>query len=197
MARADRSDRRVGKKGTAIRPTTLFLSIALVAVLALAAGTFIDIAVGGQDFYLACGIAIAALVLFIGLIYHAVTYRDGPKTDGIRDAIACAFLAVYLVLVIYTVFFSNAPKNAAVYPQTSSLLSSFTSVTAIVVGFYFATGTVDKYIGRRKADDVDKPSESDDNRGGKSVDRTDVTEGSVDLADATDSASDIDQVPVR
>jgi hypothetical protein len=197
MAGSGTSDRKGGQKGVTIRPSKLFFAIALVASLALTAGTAVDLATGGVDFYLACGIAIAALVLFIGLIYHAVAYREGSKTDGIRDAIACAFLAVYLVLVIYTVFFSNAPKDSSVYPQTSSLLSSFTSVAAIVVGFYFVTGTADKYIERRKARDVNKPSESDDNRGGKSVDRTDATEDSVDVADATNGQGDIDQVPVK
>lgn len=197
MAGPGSSDHKGGHKNVTIRPSRLFFAIALVASVALAGGTAIDLASGGIDFYLACGIAIAGLVLFIGLIYHAVAYREESKTDGIRDAIACAFLAVYLVLVIYTVFFSTAPKNSSVYPQTSSLLSSFTSVTAIVVGFYFATGTVDKYIERRKAHDVNKPSESEDNHEGKPVNRTDATQGSVDVTDATDGKSDIDQASLR
>ena len=182
-----------------------------MAILAITAGTIFDIAAGGKDFYLACGICIAALVLFVGLIYHAVAIRPADHTtDGIRDAIACAFLGVYLVLVIYTVFFSNAPKNTAIYPQTSSLLSSFTTVAAIVVGFYFGTGTVDKYIERQKVQDApttrsggpartpEKQSEAGDDGAGKLVERGQGDDdGSVDLVNAADGEGNIDQISVN
>lgn len=142
------------------RPWALFLSIALVDCVILAAATIVDIRTD-HDFYLACGICIAAIMLFVGMIYHALTVRKDRVTDGVRDAIACTFILVYLLLVVYTLFFKNAPANTELFPQTSTLLSSFTSVAAVVVGFYFATGSLDKFIESRKEPSGKEESEQD------------------------------------
>ena len=139
-----------GKSRKSIRPWVLFLSIAVMDSLIMGAATFVDLATQ-QDFFLACGITIAAIILFTGLIYHALVLRKGRTSDGVRDAIACTFVLVYLVLVVYTVFFRNAPVHTTLFPQTTALLSSFTSVSAIVVGFYFTTGSFDKFIENRRS----------------------------------------------
>ena len=166
------------KKDGTVRASSLFLAIAVVDSLAIGTGTYLDIRLD-EDFYLAGGISIAGIALFIGLIYHALTLRKGRTSDGVRDAVACAFLAIYIILVTFAVFFSNAPAHTNVYPQTSSLLSSFTSIAAVVVSFYFATGSVDKFI-ERKVPDSDTQSEPT----GKPDDVTNASDDQDDIIQA-------------
>jgi len=161
------------------RPGPLFAAIAVADSVVIAAGTIID-EVANRSFYLACGFSIAAVILLVGLLYHALTIRKGNITDGIRDAIACTFLLVYLLLVVYAVFFKTASPNETLSPQTTSLLASFTSVTAIVVGFYFATGSFDKFVEHRKTSDTRVKSESDVNSAGRLPDQTDNADSGSD-----------------
>jgi hypothetical protein len=70
----------------------------------------------------------------------------------VRDAIACTFLLVYIILVIYGVFFAHPGPGVAVapYPEATALINSFTTVASVVIGFYFAAGTADKFVRSRR-----------------------------------------------
>lgn len=137
-------------------PSRLFLCIIIADALVLIAGTIIDILLQ-YDFYLACGIAVAGTITFVSLLYHSLVIREGSKSDGVRDSIACSFLFVYLLLVIYSVFFASSNTNSHPAPETETLLNSFTTATSIVIGFYFATGTVDKFAKSRKSKSKEPP----------------------------------------
>jgi hypothetical protein len=71
-----------------------------------------------------------------------------------RDAIAASVVLLYLILVSWAVFFaSGGPQNTI----TSQLLPSFTSVTSVtgvVVAFFFTSVTVDQVTRTRRREPV-------------------------------------------
>ena len=58
-----------------------------------------------------------------------------------RDAIAAAFVTVYLTIVAWSAFFaiSTSGEPAQLSPLTQTVISNFTYLTGIVVAFYFGT----------------------------------------------------------
>lgn len=72
-----------------------------------------------------------------------------------RDAIAATVIVLYLVLLSWAVFFSSGESTTSpatggsanqttesINKVTSELLTSFTSITAVVVAFYFGSVTM-------------------------------------------------------
>jgi hypothetical protein len=132
-------------KKRAARSGWYFAAVAAFDVLALAVTVPINLALG-VDAIEALGIAVVGVATFIALLYHALEVRR--STDGVRDAIAGAFVLVYLLLVIFATFFVSGGGQPN--PETVTLLNSFTTIAAVVLGFYFTTGTVDKYLSQRR-----------------------------------------------
>ncbi|WP_214844203.1 hypothetical protein [Arthrobacter sp. ISL-72] len=80
-----------------------------------------------------------------------------------RDAIAATVIVLYLVLLSWAVFFSTGVSTSSpatdgaanqatesINKVTSELLTSFTSITAVVVAFYFGSVTIDQVTRHRQ-----------------------------------------------
>lgn len=98
----------------------------------LITGTILNI-ITQYDYSLAASISICLATL----TYHGLTQRE-DKVDGVRDAMACSFVVAYLTLVTYATFWPTpGPGEGQPYPQTTTLLNSFTTLVGVVAAFYF------------------------------------------------------------
>jgi hypothetical protein len=125
----------------------LFIFMVVTDIASLVTGTVLDLTLD-RDFYLACGISITAVVTVTGLLFHGIAIEGATRTDAVRNTIACSFLLIYLLLVIYSIFFASNKQPPS--PETVTLLNSFTTMATVVFGFYFTAGSVDKYIESRR-----------------------------------------------
>ncbi len=122
-----------------------FAAVAAFDITALCVAVAVALATGA-DIYEGLGVAVVSIATFFALLYHAMEVRR--SAEAVRDAIAGSFVLVYLLLVILTTWFvGGAPP---LDPAAVTLLNSFTTVAGVVLGFYFATGTVDKYLSGRR-----------------------------------------------
>ena len=101
-----------------------------------------------DDIPLQAGAAVIAVTTFtsVWLIQRSRAYGN-PTTDSMRDAIAASFVVTYLVMVAWSAFFNYAVnvdqgRQAVLAPLTQTLISNFTILTGLVVGFYFGTDAV-------------------------------------------------------
>ncbi|MEL4179286.1 hypothetical protein [Roseateles sp. PN1] len=78
----------------------------------------------------------------------------GDYNERLRQAIAAAVIVQYLVLVGLVAFFINSVEKLP--PITETMLSSFTTVTSVVVAFYFGASAFVDSKAKAKAD-ADKP----------------------------------------
>ena len=129
------------------KPTPLSLYVvcgidATAAVLSPAVNYFIE----GSDVALQCGAALIAIATFLGFAYYGLAVMDRSSSDALRDAIASAFVAVYLTIVGWSAFFGVLTdtdiKDARLSPLTQTVISNFTTLTGVVVAFYFSTAAV-------------------------------------------------------
>lgn len=103
------------------------------------------------------GLGSLVVFTFYGIWSYERTVQGEPGAKAMRDAIAASVVLMYLVLVAWAVFFaSGGPSNTI----TSQLLTSFTSITGVVVAFYFTSVTVDQVTRtRRRREPVNAPTQ--------------------------------------
>lgn len=93
------------------------------------------------------GLSLVGLFTFWGIWSYERTVRNQSGSVAMRDAIAATVILLYLVMLSWALFFGSTPGS--LNPITAELLQSFTSVTSIVVGFYFGSVTISQFAGRR------------------------------------------------
>lgn len=90
-----------------------------------------------EDLGYLLGAGLLIVITFFGVWTHQRDDRKLPEAEAIRDAIAATVVLLYLVLVSWAVFFTPGPNRILLSDQ---LLASLTTVTAVVVAFYFISG---------------------------------------------------------
>lgn len=112
-----------------------------------------------QDLGYVLGLGSLVVFTFYGIWSYERTVQGEPGAKAMRDAIAASVVLLYLVLVSWAVFFaSGGPSNTI----TSQLLPSFTSITGVVVAFYFTSVTVDQVTrNRRRRVPVNAPKQDE------------------------------------
>lgn len=145
--------------------------VALVAVnLVVAVGAPLSnyfLFFGKSDTALQAGAAVIEVTTFtcVWLIQRSRVYKN-PTTDSMRDAIAASFVVTYLVLVGWSAFFNYAvsveeSREAALAPLTQTLISNFTILTGLVVGFYFGTEAIKQVVQARETKTNSEPGATD------------------------------------
>jgi hypothetical protein len=140
-------------------PSALVGLLAITLAVILIAPIIVDYN-GGHRAPMAGAVALAALVTFASTLYYLTSIKGCPLAESIRHTIAATFLLVYLLLVIYNTFFNEcSPSTSAtqcttVAGVTSTLLSNFTTLTGVVVAFYFGSITVEKVVAKRVEHDA-------------------------------------------
>ncbi|MDI9438212.1 MAG: hypothetical protein QM405_09100 [Euryarchaeota archaeon] len=91
------------------------------------------------------------LVTFFGMVV-VVNYMSGTaplNTGEIRKSLTVSFLAVYFAMISFMAF-----GGASYLPgqPVSILVQSFTALMAILIGFYFGTRAIEKYVKAKKKD---------------------------------------------
>lgn len=139
---------------------------ALVAVLA----PFVDIwyvrytyKPEPPDIPLQAGVALIAVVTFLGVwtIQRRRTAID--TTSEMRDAITAAFIVVYLVILSWASFFPRITSSGGTLnPLTSTLITNFTAATGIVIGFYFTTTAATQIAAHRRKQQSGNSGASED-----------------------------------
>ena len=76
-----------------------------------------------------------AVFSFYGMWSYEREVRGRSDSIAIRDAIATSVVLVYLVLLSWAIFFGGS----TVAPVAEVMLPSFTSLTGVVVAFYFGS----------------------------------------------------------
>jgi hypothetical protein len=91
-------------------------------------------------------VCLTAVTTFVAIL---ISPSDRKVTkNSMRNAIAGSVTITYLVAVGLTLFFQDSRDEIPLL--TSTLLSSFTQIVSIVVGFYFAGATVEKAVELRQ-----------------------------------------------
>lgn len=128
---------------------------------------------GFRDLGYVLGLGSLVIFTFYGIWSYERTVKDEPGSIAMRDAIAATVVVLYLVLLSWAVFFStgvSATRQAdgstnqgteSINAVTSALLTSFTSITAVVVAFYFGSVTVDQVTRRRQERPKDQGTDAD------------------------------------
>ncbi|MHA7291296.1 hypothetical protein ACX80V_16830 [Arthrobacter sp. MDT3-24] len=107
-----------------------------------------------QDLGYAVGLTLLGLFTFWGIWSYERTVRGEPGSVAMRDAIAATVVLVYLVVLSWALFFGYLPdpidpsKPRPLNPVTAAMLTSFTSVTSVVVGFYFGSVALGQFAER-------------------------------------------------
>ncbi len=92
------------------------------------------------------GLGCLVVFTFYGIWGYERAYRQESGAVAMRDAIAATVVLLYLVLTSWAVFWGPA---SGVNTTSEELLKSFTSLTSVVVAFYFGSVTVDQALKRR------------------------------------------------
>lgn len=91
------------------------------------------------DVPLQAGVALIAVVTFLGVWTIQRRRPQADITSEMRDAIAAAVVVVYLVILSWSTFFPRiTTSSGTLNPLTSTLITNFTALTGIVIGFYFS-----------------------------------------------------------
>lgn len=86
-----------------------------------------------QDLGYMLGAGLLIVITFYGIWIHQRDDRKLPPAEAMRDAIAATVVLLYLVLVSWATFFAPGPRGLL----PDQLLASLTTVTGIVIAFYF------------------------------------------------------------
>ncbi len=89
------------------------------------------------------------LVTFFGMVV-VVNYMSGTaplNTGEVRKALTVSFIAVYFALMPLLAF--GGVQYIPGQPVTI-LIQSFTAIMAIIIGFYFGTRAIEKYVKAKK-----------------------------------------------
>lgn len=100
-----------------------------------------------RDLGYVLGLGSLIVFTFYGIWSYERTVQGEPGAKAMRDAIAASVVLMYLVLVSYAVFFAAGDSPNTI---TSQLLTSFTSITGVVVAFYFTSATIDQVTRTRQ-----------------------------------------------
>jgi hypothetical protein len=90
-----------------------------------------------EDLGYLLGAGLLIVITFFGVWTHQRDDRKLPEAEAIRDAVTATVVLLYLVLISWAVFFTPGPNRILLSDQ---LLASLTTVTAVVVAFYFISG---------------------------------------------------------
>ena len=89
------------------------------------------------------------LVTFFGMVV-LVNYMSGTaplNTGEVRKALTVSFVAVYFAMMPLLAF--GGVQYIPGQPVTI-LIQSFTAIMAIIIGFYFGTRAIEKYVKAKK-----------------------------------------------
>jgi hypothetical protein len=86
--------------------------------------------------YLSAAVVAVALITFFGVLHGLKSPGQKLEDGAIRTAITVSIVSVYLVIVGMVAFFSGERELPSI---TSTMLTSFTALVAIVVPFYFGS----------------------------------------------------------
>jgi drug/metabolite transporter (DMT)-like permease len=99
-----------------------------------------------QDLGYMLGAGLLIVITFYGIWIHQRDDRKLPPAEAMRDAITATVILLYLVLVSWATFFAPGPTRDLLPDQ---LLASLTTVTGIVIAFYFiSTAAASKWSPR-------------------------------------------------
>jgi hypothetical protein len=136
--------------------------VGIVALLAVAIGIaapvldFIVLADVNVDVGLIAGAGGLAPLTFFGIWFYELRHGGLPNSEAMRDAIAGAFVILYLTTVAWSTFFNVFPKEEqnTLAPLTQTVLTNFSTLTGVVVAFYFGSQAITKGLekGRRRKD---------------------------------------------
>ena len=140
------------------RATIIRLGIAdaLIAVTGLLVWSFLFS--GSHDVVLALTAILIALVTFFGFMTlgHSLGGGWALNKGGMRTAITASVVTVYFFVLALAVFVSSPQEQR---PIADSLITSFTTIMAVVIAFYFGSTA---YVQTREKDDASeetKPKE--------------------------------------
>ncbi len=92
--------------------------------------------------YLSAALIITALSSFVGILALQQKGATGWELSEsiVRTTVAGMFFITYIVMVALVIFWTNDASAGKQLPQiTQTLLTNFTTVTGIVVAFYFGS----------------------------------------------------------
>lgn len=106
-----------------------------------------------SNFVLQAGVGVIAVNTFasVWLLERGSEEGKKPLTSPMRNSIAASFVVTYLVLVGWSAFLQGQ-TNLAPNGLTQVLISNFTILTGIVVGFYFGTDAIKQVARDRRPD---------------------------------------------
>jgi uncharacterized membrane protein len=108
------------------------------------------------------GLIAVAVITFYGFLWYETRRHDAISESDMRRAITVSLVTVYLVLVGVVAFYTPVdPNSGRKLPDISNtMISSFTTLVAIVVPFYFgASAYVQAKREGRQKDQGQTPSE--------------------------------------
>ncbi|MEU5418758.1 hypothetical protein ACH4UT_28585 [Streptomyces sp. NPDC020799] len=86
-----------------------------------------------------------APVTLTGIWYYETRYSPKGPAEAMRDAIAAAFVLLYLTIAGWASFLPpTTDTKESVSPLTRDVMSNFSTLTGVVVAFYFGANTVGK-----------------------------------------------------
>lgn len=112
----------------------------LVAVVTPVINYVVEAAWGVRmDIVLMSGAALIASITFLGVWYAERLHRVSDASVAMRDAIAAGFVLVYLCVVSWSAFFNYQREGdeMKLSPITENMINNFTTLTGVVVAFYF------------------------------------------------------------
>jgi hypothetical protein len=100
-----------------------------------------------------CGAALIAVATFLGFAYYGLAVMNRSSSDALRDAIAAAFVTVYLTIVGWSAFFNTLTdaERPQLAPLTQTVITNFTTLTGAVMAFYFTSAAAVRIIETRAA----------------------------------------------
>ncbi len=114
------------------------------------------------DVPLQAGVALIAVVTFLGVWTIQRRRPQVDTTSEMRDAIAAAVVVVYLVILSWSTFFPRITSSSGTLnPLTSTLITNFTALTGIVIGFYFSATAATKIAEHRSKPPAGQAMDSD------------------------------------
>ncbi|GAA0380790.1 hypothetical protein [Streptomyces blastmyceticus] len=89
---------------------------------------------------------VIAPVTLLGIWYYEIRYLSKDLADAMRDAIAAAFVLLYLTIVSWSAFFRYRTDKADLSPLTHDVMGNFGTLTGVVVAFFFGSNAVGKIL---------------------------------------------------
>jgi hypothetical protein len=103
----------------------------------------------GAQVPLESGAALIAVTTFIGICFIQRKRSSSDTLVDMRSAIAGSFILVYLVMVVWSAFFAYG-NSGQLNVLSSTLITNFTVLAGIVIGFYFTTSAATSIAASRR-----------------------------------------------